>query len=148
MSKQERFVSRVHQVAWHRNGIGGRGFHAVVFDHKMFDNCPTCGASWGWTSGTGQTMCENRHTSPPPAQIERRMLGVIYDEPGYVAVFDLGKLVDPSVGVAFGDTADGNSWRGDNFEPELRAAIKKHKSDGSTRVGDFAIPTARRKGRS
>lgn len=34
-----------------------------------------------------------------------------------------------------------NSWRGDHFEDELRDAIKTHKSDGSTRMGLFGIPS-------
>ena len=45
----------------------------------------------------------------------RRMFAVLFDGPGTVAVFDLDKLAEGN--VAFGD----NSWRGDAFEPELRA---------------------------
>lgn len=141
-----KFVKRVHQVAWHRNGVGGEGFHAVVFDHEPYDDCPTCGGSWGWTNNvTKQEMCENQHTAPAPKKNTRRMLGIVYDKPGYVSVLDIDKLTDPTVGVAFGDTSGGNSWRGDRFERELREAIDEHASDGSVRLGPFAIPTKRRK---
>lgn len=60
-------------------------------------------------------------------------------------MFEISKLADPAVGVAFGDGADGNSWRGDRFEAELRDAIRDEASDGSVRMGPFAIPVKRRK---
>jgi hypothetical protein len=45
------------------------------------------------------------------------MLGVVFDEPYHVAVFNLSKL-------ALGNIAFGvNSWRGDVYEPSLRRAI-------------------------
>lgn len=45
------------------------------------------------------------------------MLGVVFDEPYHVAVFNLSKL-------ALGNIAFGvNSWRGDVYEPLLRRAI-------------------------
>jgi hypothetical protein len=48
------------------------------------------------------------------------MVGILFDDPGYCAVLDLAKL-------AAGDIAFGsNSWRGDEFEPELRAAVIEH----------------------
>jgi hypothetical protein len=48
---------------------------------------------------------------------EGRMLGVVFDHPFHVAVFNLDKL-------ALGNIAFGvNSWRGDRYEPHLRKAI-------------------------
>ena len=49
-----------------------------------------------------------------------RMLGVVFDAPGHVAVFDLDKLLLGN--VAFGV----NSWRGDRYEPLLREAVRRH----------------------
>ena len=44
-------------------------------------------------------------------------VGIVFDEPAHCAVLDVAKL-------AAGDIAFGsNSWRGDEYEPELRRAI-------------------------
>lgn len=49
---------------------------------------------------------------------ESRKLAIVFDQEFHVAVLDMGKL-------AAGDIAFGsNSWRGDQFEPALRDAIK------------------------
>lgn len=130
-------IKTVHQVAWHRNGIGGAGFHAVIFDREL-KTCPTCGDEWGWEDGRGVISCRRMHVGPP-ISTGIRMLGVVFDEPNHVAIFEIGKLADPAIGVAFGE----NSWRGDRFERELRQAIADHDSDGSVRVGPFGIPVAR-----
>lgn len=46
-----------------------------------------------------------------------RKLGIVFDAPYHVAVLDVDKLADGN--ITFGV----NSWRGDVFELELRAAI-------------------------
>lgn len=46
-----------------------------------------------------------------------KFLAVVFDEPYHVAVFNIDLLLQGN--IAFGD----NSYRGDVFEPELRAAI-------------------------
>ena len=46
-----------------------------------------------------------------------RMLGIVFQEPYHVAVFNLDKLAQGN--IAFGV----NSWRGDWYEPYLRTAI-------------------------
>jgi hypothetical protein len=51
---------------------------------------------------------------------EGRMLGIVFEQEYYVAVFHLGKLAQDD--IAFGS----NSWRGDQYEPYLRAAIARH----------------------
>jgi hypothetical protein len=49
---------------------------------------------------------------------DSRKLAIVFDEPWHCAVLDVAKQ-------AAGDIAFGsNSWRGDTFEPHLRAAIK------------------------
>lgn len=47
-------------------------------------------------------------------------LGIVFEQPGHCAVLDVQKLVDGD--IAFGS----NSWRGDQFEPALRRAIREH----------------------
>ena len=55
---------------------------------------------------------------------EGKMLGVVFDQDHHVAVFNLDKL-------ALGNIAFGvNSWRGDRYEPYLRAAIKRAQASG------------------
>lgn len=50
---------------------------------------------------------------------QRNMVGIVFDDEGVVAVLDRDLL-------AAGEMAFGaNSWRGDNFEPRLRRAIKQ-----------------------
>jgi hypothetical protein len=65
----------------------------------------------------------------------REFVATVFDTPGHCAVLAIDR---PQDGVAFG----ANSWRGDNFEPELRAAIAKQNDEGkSNRIGQFsAIP--------
>ena len=47
-------------------------------------------------------------------------VGILFEEANHCAVLDVAKL-------AAGDIAFGlNSWRGDDYEPHLRQAIKEH----------------------
>lgn len=64
----------VKQVAWHRNGIGGEGFHAVLFEYDDGDQSDNGGL----------------------------MLGIVFDGPGQCAVVSVPRLSDPKMGVAFG----------------------------------------------
>jgi len=64
------------------------------------------------------------------------MVASVFPEPGCVAVYAVAEL-SKEEGVAFGE----NSWRGDRYEATLRRAIKNNDSDGSVKVGPFAIPT-------
>lgn len=50
------------------------------------------------------------------------MVGVVFDAPGHVAVFDNNKLAEDVIAFTL------NSWRGDNFEAPLRAAIQEFNS--------------------
>lgn len=98
----------VKEVSWHRNGIGGTGFHAVHFvDHD-------------------QVGRDNK---------DAEMLGIVFDKPGHCAVIQINQPGDFT--VKFGK----NSWRGENYEPSLRDAIKKMESSGSVRVGPFGLPS-------
>jgi len=77
------------QCEYHRNGIGGLGFYAILFD---------------WKDG----------------KVKRRMLATLFDERGACAVLEVAPL-STEVGVKFGL----NSWRGDDFEKELRRLVKE-----------------------
>ena len=113
-----KLVKAVREVAFHRNGVGGNGFYAVRFTSDIEAD----DGRWG---------------SPvAPAYPDANFLGIVFDEPGSCAVICLDRIAD--CGVKF---AGGNSWRGDQYEPELRDAISTNKSSGSVRVGPFAIPT-------
>lgn len=46
-----------------------------------------------------------------------RKVGILFEAAHHCAVLDVAKLASGSIGFGF------NSYRGDNFEPSLRAAI-------------------------
>ena len=60
-------------------------------------------------------------------EAERLMLGIVFDEPTYVAVLDLQEVAAGN--IAFGS----NSWRGDRYEPCLRLAVMAHVEDRGVR---------------
>ena len=136
-----RMIDRVVQVAYHRNGIAGEGFHAVIFE-TVEEECAKCHgfATTGWVNGAGVEQPCSACGSTERVERRTRMVASVFDDPGQVAVYEVAKLADPEIGVAFGE----NSWRGDRYEPELREAIKNTESDGSVRVGPFAVPTKRK----
>ncbi len=92
---------KILQASWHRNGIGGIGFYAILFDDA-----------------------------------ERgRMIATLFDEPGYCAVYKVEELAN-------GNTlfAQGNSWRGDQYEDALRPALNEYlKEKGTNRLGPFSV---------
>ncbi len=61
-----------------------------------------------------------RFTHIDDAGERRYLLATVFEEKGAVAVLATDRLLEQ--GVAFGV----NSWRGDQFEPELRKAIEAH----------------------
>ncbi len=81
----------IHHIAFHRNGIGGAPFHAVLFDDSGDEGS--------------------------------RKIAVVFDAPHHVAVLDVAKLAAGDIG--FGS----NSWRGDRYEPSLRAALRETQDD-------------------
>ena len=118
MAGDNKWVKSVEEVAWHRNGVGGTGFYAVRF---TADIEPDDGRLSGCDPTTGVK--------------DAKWLAILFDAPGECAVICTDLLA--TKGVKF---AGGNSWRGDGFEPELRAAIENTPSSGSIRVGPFALP--------
>lgn len=105
-----RYVKEVVQVQYHRNGISGVGFTAVLFKSN-----------------------EAGHPSHTPKSL---FLAIVHDEPGYCSVVRVDDLSDAR-GVTFGV----NSWRGDNFEAELREVIAEAENTG--RIGNWSLPVVR-----
>ena len=93
---------KIINASWHRNGVGGVGFYAVLFDD-----------------------CDNG-----------RMVASLFDEPGYCAIYSVEELDKGNVAFACG-----NSWRGDQYESELRPLLKEflEKKGSTNRLGPFAI---------
>ncbi len=56
----------------------------------------------------------------------RRKLGILFEEPSHCAVLDIAQLAEGD--IAFGS----NSWRGDTFEPHLRAALTNSRAAEAT----------------
>jgi hypothetical protein len=54
-----------------------------------------------------------------------RKVGIVFDEPNYCAVLDIGLLAAGN--IKFGI----NSWRGDDYEADLRKAIKQRDEKGA-----------------
>lgn len=116
-----KLVNEVTEVSWHRNGIRGKGFYAVLFTGDVRAVTEKEGAMF--------------NLQPGEAIKNAKWFAAIGDEPGecYVVCLDL----IPTCGVRFGS----NSWRGDQHEDELRPAIEKMSSSGSVRLGPFVIPS-------
>ena len=53
-------------------------------------------------------------------------LATVFDAPGHVSVIAIDLLAEQ--GVTFG----ANSWRGDHYEADLRAAIARYRTDTPT----------------
>lgn len=84
---------KVQEIAYHRNGITAAAFYVIAFVYNV----------------PGETAIRN-------------MIATVFRARGHVAVFDRDLLALGN--IAFGGTDDGrNSWRGDNFEEDLRAVI-------------------------
>jgi len=115
-----RLVNSVTEVSWHRNGISGKGFYAVLFTGEVANVSAEEAAFLNVEAGA--------------AIPNAKWYAAITDEPGecYVVCLDLIQ----TRGVRFG----ANSWRGDQYEAELRPAIEKMQSSGSIRVGPFGVP--------
>lgn len=111
-------INRIEDVSWHRNGVGGVGFHAVLFRTDIEP------------SDERFNLLGMSFEGKPDAQF----IGIVFDEPGCCAVICTDRIA--THGIAF---AKGNSWRGDQYEPELREAIA---SASTGRVGPFSIPSA------
>ena len=84
------------EKSYHRNGVSGAGFHVALFEE------PKC---------IGEMSCATG-----------KMLAVVFDEPGHVAVFDKMLLDAGEIKFML------NSWCGDWFEPELRQLLEEEEN--------------------
>ena len=117
-----KLVKSVQEVSWHRNGIGGQGFYAVRFTSDIDGVSAAKSKTWNIPQTEGRK--------------DANFLAILFDDPGQCAVICLDLV--PTCGVKF---AGGNSWRGDQYEPELRKAVENNGSSGSVPVGPFGVPT-------
>ena len=98
----EKCVKKIIEASFHRNGVGGLGFYAILFE------------------------------SPKNG----KMFATLFDEAGACAVTQISELVKDNIAFACG-----NSWRGDQFEAELRPMLDKWLGrEGTNRIGPFALP--------
>lgn len=93
---------QIEEIAYHRNGISGAGFFVVKF---IDTDVPK-----------PKTRLIDKMNQIEGA--EGRMIGIVFDEPYHVAVFDRGLLAQDV--IAFGR----NSFRGDYYEDALRKAVE------------------------
>lgn len=120
----KKLVNSIQEVAYHRNGVCGEGFYAIRFTADIEDLDPKLVELFG-------------NEQPGAGQKDANWLAILFDGEGQCAVTCLDLIA--ACGVKF---AGGNSWRGDNYEPELREAIKTRQTSGGVRVGPFCVPTA------
>src|SRR5262249_22929626 len=92
------------EIAYHRNGVSGAGFHVVKFiDRESLKPAKKLVDKMNEIAGkTG------------------KMIGIVFEEPSHVAVFDRALLAQDV--IAFG----ANSWRGDHYESALRKACEAY----------------------
>lgn len=94
----------IEEIAYHRNGISGAGFYAVKFiDRESLKPATRLVDKLNEIAGNSG-----------------KMIGIVFDEPCHVAVFDR-ELLSKDI-IAFGS----NSWRGDHYEPALRKACEAY----------------------
>jgi hypothetical protein len=108
-------VITVEGVDYHRNGIGGAGFHVVAFRWAETDDEP------------------------------RAMVGVVFEGRGQVAVFDREQLRHGNIFMHADDArpgTGGNAWRGDHFEPALREAVAQYAAGSDERIQRAAAELA------
>lgn len=99
-------ITEIEEIAYHRNGVGGVGFHVVNF-------------RW-------------REEGDPPTTTHK-MMGVVFElDPADKKLADEGSFYNPPTAVfnrdllAMNDITFGsNSFRGDTFDVALREAIEK-----------------------
>jgi len=93
---------KIKKASWHRNGISGMGFYAIIFDDL---------------------------------EQKKTMVASLFDEAGYCAVYAIEELNQENI-----EFAQGNSWRGDIYEEDLRPLLEQYiKAKGSNRLGPFSL---------
>ncbi len=104
----------VQEVAYHRNGVCGVGFYVIRFKW----------ANDGERKQRNMVATYFDHDAPPATDC----LGEFQNP--RCAVLDIDETAKGN--IAF---ARGNSWRGDNFAPELHAAIKRYEAERNLELG-------------
>ena len=105
----------------HRDAFGMIDIQEYSWHRNGVCGAPFCAVRFQWNPGDG-TGKEN-------------FVATLFDEPGHCAILSVDRL--ETHGVAF---ANGNSWRGDQFEPRLRKLIEKAER-AKGHESPFAAPT-------
>jgi len=74
---------KIIDASWHRNGISGEGFYAVIFEYT-----------------------DEEQESP------RKMVASLFDESGYCAVYAIDELVKGNIAFARGNSWRGDKFEG------------------------------------
>lgn len=93
----------VRFVEYHRNGVGGAGFHTVVF--------------------TDYVTPEQHERDEPSI-----FFAVVFESSGHVAVFELDSVPDNHLWARAQFEIGGNCWNCDWWEAALRSAIDDYEA--------------------
>jgi len=91
---------------WHKDDFGKITIQEYSWHRNGICGASFCAVRFRWNPGYGTG--------------KERFVATLFDEPGHCAVLSVDRL--ETHGVAF---AEGNSWRGDEFETRLRRLIEK-----------------------
>lgn len=86
---------RTQKIAYHRNGVGGAGFHIVIFTDSESDTAA------------------------------RRMVAIQFEEEGYTAVLDLDELAKENIEFARGNSWRGYDHWGDKLKSAIKRRYRK-----------------------
>jgi hypothetical protein len=99
-----KLIHRIKKVDYHRNGVGGAGFYEVLFEMKDEDNPDKI-----------RNMVATWFINPECYGADDEDVWFATFSP-LCAVYDVDALSDGT----------DNCWRGDNFEEEVRQAVREY----------------------
>jgi hypothetical protein len=98
---------KITSVAHHRNGISGEPFYVFLFDDKGEHNDNMMAVVFPLENGEFYAVDQKNRQ----------------EWNGRVSVFNVNELAKGNIGFA-----NGNSWRGDRYEADLRKYIHENES--------------------
>jgi hypothetical protein len=117
-----RTIAKIVDIAYHRNGVAGYGFHVVLFKPR-----PGEVAGDSMASPMVAVLFDASEDSDPALAQQCR-----------TAVLAVPHLAKGN--ITFGS----NSWRGDNWDDDLRDAIKRWNADSDKRLAAMMASSKRR----
>jgi hypothetical protein len=112
-------TTRLTAICFHRNGVGGHGFHAIAF-RDLVDG--------GWRNLIATVF--------DAGEMEE---GEVHPPTGMVTVLDADLAARGVV------SCPENTWRGDHYEPQLRQWVAQHQVELKARLDaiDRALEAAK-----